>query len=262
MTRDYLFPELADALLADAELQARSRQDKRRRWRSVRLAGVSLASLFAFSAVAYASHDLWRPALGGGGPDAPVATSSPPPASLLAELAVLRREQTERDRGAASEAALRFVTHHGEIRTRYVRRLRDTADGKPVVLIPTVDADGADHLCLWVADAGDSKASRVCSTPVEFAAGRLVLGQPAGNSPGVEAELARRRREAVANGTHQYKVDDLLGTSERGRVIGLAPDVARRASIGTDTLPVEDNAFYGAVTDLTDLRATWITAQP
>lgn len=263
MTRDYLFPELVEALLVDAESQARNRQGKRHRWRRLKLTGATLASALAFSAVAYASQDLWRPVLGSGTANAPAAAAAPPPKAFMDELAVLRRPQTNRDRSAASEAALRFPARDAEIRTGYVRRLRDTQNGGPVILVPVVDADGQDRLCLWTPDAAADATSRTCATHDEFAAGRLILASPSptASSPEIEGELARRRREAASKGTYDYETEDLLGSSESGHVFGLAPDAARFASVGGAVMLVRDNSFEGDVRSIGDLQATWATGR-
>ena len=112
--------------------------NRRPRWRRrSRLMGVAIAVL-ALSATAVAATAPWRPIFGDPSSPQPVVVSrAAPPAEQLALLGVLRRAQTENDRGSTTQRALRFFgTSTQGVHTDYIRVLA-TGDGElPAVLVP------------------------------------------------------------------------------------------------------------------------------
>ncbi|HXR13437.1 MAG TPA: hypothetical protein VN740_02175, partial [Solirubrobacteraceae bacterium] len=126
----------AAAELADDRRRSPARPRQRRWPWLTRPVAVALA-LTAFAGTAFAAVAIWTPLLGtpqyGYNPGA--AASAPPEAQLDA-LAVLRRPQTDADRGALSQAALTYINNYTSgVRTAYVRLLA-TAGSEAFVLVP------------------------------------------------------------------------------------------------------------------------------
>jgi hypothetical protein len=125
------------------DLQARlvdaSRELSRARRRRVRRRGAWCAALAILLAPpALAATGVWRPQLGDGKAPAPAISADSPPASQLALLGVLRREQNEADRGVASRYALKFVGSSSitGVRTDSIRLLAQSSQDRGVVLVP------------------------------------------------------------------------------------------------------------------------------
>jgi hypothetical protein len=87
---------------------------------------------------ALAATGVWRPTLGDGDGPAPAISADAPPPDQLAMLGVLRREQTEADRGVATRYALKFVDSPGlkGVRTDSIRLLAQSKADRGVVLVP------------------------------------------------------------------------------------------------------------------------------
>ncbi|HEX4032949.1 MAG TPA: hypothetical protein VHX66_00760 [Solirubrobacteraceae bacterium] len=112
----------------------------RGRW-VARPVAIALA-LVAFAGTAFAAVAIWTPLLGtsqyGYNPG---AATSPPPGDQLAALAVLRRPQTDADRGALSQEALTYINDYTKgVRTAWVRLLA-SVDGEAFVLVPVEERD-------------------------------------------------------------------------------------------------------------------------
>lgn len=112
----------------------------RGRWLA-RPVAIALA-VAAFAGSAFAAVAIWTPLLGttqyGYNPG---AASTPPPADQLAALAVLRRPQSDADRGALSQEALTYINDYTKgVRTAWVRLLA-TVDGEAFVLVPVEERD-------------------------------------------------------------------------------------------------------------------------
>lgn len=108
----------------------------------------ALAALgvLAVAAPAMALTQPWNPELGDRpGTGRPVATSSLVPEVQRNALEVLRREQTEEDRGAQTQAGLRFLRGGLRgVRTDAIRLLRATGPAAGTVLIPVTEYGGED----------------------------------------------------------------------------------------------------------------------
>lgn len=118
MTREPLMPEVLDGF--DRAIR---RGPGRRRWFAPRAFGIALVGL-AVGGTAIAAVAPWNPM--GAGSEA--ATTTPPPPDQMNTLAVLRRAQTDQDRGPLITAMLSREgrrPHEGKVRLPYVRHLRD-----------------------------------------------------------------------------------------------------------------------------------------
>lgn len=264
-----LLPGFADRLEARAEqVAARHRaidsgdatstpsSASRRRWRLI--GGGTLVAVVAVSG-AYATG-LWRPQLGSNPADPPAASARPVAPELLHQLAVLRRPQTEADRGAAATAALRFpATRRTGIQTGAVRTV-GLAGGGTAVLVPMIDqASGAQELCLAVL-AADQTDARACATTAEVADGRLLVATSGPFAASAEAERTARRRDAQrAQGDTDGGVRQPPSTGGTARVVGVAPDGVRAAWVGeAGPATTADNVFdLGATGVPANLRARW-----
>jgi hypothetical protein len=154
------------------------------RWRNRRgIAAIAVAMLVAGPALA--ATQPWSPLLGS--PDLhsqPKATAAPPPREQLDALGVLRREQTDADRGAVAQNALRYFGKTAvEIRTPYVRLLGSTAAGTASVLVPAKHWDPAgesgpspaaleDPLCVFTPDLNGDGGGKACFKLADIAGGR------------------------------------------------------------------------------------------
>jgi hypothetical protein len=124
-------------------LQARlvdaSRELSRARRRRARRRGAWCAALIVLvTPPALAATGVWRPQLGDGKTPAPEISADSPPAAQLALLGVLRRGQTDADRGIASRYALKFVSSPSitGVRTDSIRLLAQSSQDRGVVLVP------------------------------------------------------------------------------------------------------------------------------
>lgn len=116
-----------------------SRELSRARRRRVRRRGAVCAALIVLvTPPALAATGVWRPQLGDGRTPAPEISADAPPPDQLAMLGVLRREQSEADRGVASRYALQFVGSGSitGVRTNRIRLLAQSNDDRGVVLVP------------------------------------------------------------------------------------------------------------------------------
>ena len=229
---------LAAAGLAAERAPLAAPARRRRASRIPRLAPVRLARPLAIGlslAVlggAAAASSLWLVQVGnpnyGHGPG---VSSTAPPASELDALAVLRRPQSDADRGPGVQAALQDVNDFTTgVRTSYVRVLATTSAG-PVVLIPVAERTAVltgtgsaqpsipDALCVYFAlpdGASDLPTRAQCWTSAQLLAGQAL----------------------AAVGLH---------------VFGLAPDGAASATVQADgttvTAPVANNFFDATLPD-------------
>jgi hypothetical protein len=104
-----------------------------------------VASVVGAGGVAYAAQQiLWQPDLGNDRSGRATATASALPSDMLKAFAVLRRPQTENDRGAGSQFALSMNGKGAVIRTNAVRRLATGLNGGAIVLVPYERKEGMD----------------------------------------------------------------------------------------------------------------------
>jgi hypothetical protein len=172
--------------LVDASRQLpEKKRARRRKWRGAS----AVVLVLVVGPPALAATGLWRPPIGAGLKDAPRATAQAPPADQLKLLSVLRRPQTDADRGPRALKTLQGLSDQVEgVRTDSVRLLAQGSDR--VVLVPVArfnlvgpkpDADlpqsqkdriapQRDGLCLWAYEA--NAAQQGCYTTAEVRAGR------------------------------------------------------------------------------------------
>lgn len=139
-----VLPELSDDLAAAAErlaVYAPSTTRSRRR-RRARFVALGTAAIVGVGGVATAATGLWSPQIGDGSVAPSVAHGAPPEAQLNA-LGVLRRPQTDADRGENSEYTLKFFGNLRGVRLGYVRLLGTEAGGAGYVLVPAA-SEGTD----------------------------------------------------------------------------------------------------------------------
>jgi hypothetical protein len=147
-----------------------------RRKRSRRAVVVALAGL-TISATAIAATTPWQPLFGDPGSPQPKVTGSAPPADQFAILGVLRRPQTEDDRGSVTQQALRyFGTSTQGVYTNYIRRLRSDEGDLPAILLPARSWNASrfrkdDVVCLFVGEGRASGGAKFCSTSAEIKRG-------------------------------------------------------------------------------------------
>ncbi len=183
-------------------------------------------ALSAFAGTALAAVAIWTPLLGnpryGYNPGA--ATSAPPQEQLDA-LAVLRRPQTDADRGALSRAALTYINDYTSgVRTPYVRLLASVGS-EAFVLVPVEERNAS-----YVAGG----------VPSESAPLRNALCVYASNLRLAHTGVGCWSLADVAAGR-------AAGTFD-GQLFGLAPDGTTAATLGPATgatlsAPVTNNFF-------------------
>lgn len=138
-----VLPTLETALISAAESRWRVAAEvtppaltRRRRPLSRRAAWVA-AGAFLVAGTATAAVGPWSPLLGSGD-DRPSISTTPVPGDQEAALAVLRRPQTDEDRGPDVQQTLKLIGPqlHG-IRTSSIRRLAEVPGGAAITLVST-----------------------------------------------------------------------------------------------------------------------------
>lgn len=209
--------------------------------------------------VAYASQGLWSPVMGDDNRGRPTANDSPLPPELLERYAVLRREQTEADRGPGSRDALRWQSR-GVIQTNAVRRLGTGYEKTAIVLIPLARKHGAPGdptttrtLCLWQQDP--KEAGGMACSPVDRAIREGVMMYSA--EPPKLSKADRRRVAAAFRAAQRRQSRDGRGKFVRlpmrlvaggkAHIVGLVPDGVAQVRIGEGThavtVPVKNNVY-------------------
>jgi len=139
-SRPAVLPELEQMLSATAARHVRRSSGPRRIavGRIPRLVAVTVACV-ALGGTALAATGVWNPIVGD--PENPATLSGTPvPAALVAELGVLRREQTPQDRSPEVEATLEGADVPQGVRLESVRYLGPGADGEATVMLSGVEA--------------------------------------------------------------------------------------------------------------------------
>ena len=156
-----------------------------------RTAGVVLGVL-AIAAPAVAATKPWNPVLGDDRRGHPTRSDAQPAGDALTSLAVLRRTQTEVDRGPSAERALQqFSTQTQGIMTAHVRVLRTTGPAAGATLVPIRDYQppgesrsdtGSPQLCIFVPELDADGGAQYCVASDALAAqlpaelGRTLFG--------------------------------------------------------------------------------------
>jgi hypothetical protein len=149
---------------------------RRGRWRPRTRGGLLALAAVLATGTAVAATQPWSPLIGDNTRGHPTITSQPPPPKQLAQLAVLRRPQTDLDRSAGVRTDLRLIGSqaHG-VRTAYIRYLALGPDGAPIILVPARrfgdDAAGppyynvTDSLCVLFPFTGGPRGPRGADFP-------------------------------------------------------------------------------------------------
>lgn len=261
-----LIPEVHDALRAAV---GAPRPKRRRRRFGVLAVGVVIAS-----GSAVAATGPWRPQLGsderGARPRAAAQSSVAP--ELLEALAVLRRPQTETDRGPLVRDALRHLSretidgvHTDAIRVLFQNR-REVA-----VLIPAQQGPrgiGGDVLCLMSASYAEAQTITLTQRGE-----RRRMRLPAGYSGwgGTCAGIDRLRKTGIAVSTRPDGGGVMTTDPRRAkftlRVITLVPDGVARVKVRLRqrrfvTAGVRGNVYQYTRRDIpANLGSTWYDAQ-
>jgi hypothetical protein len=229
--------------LAGDRLARREAVVRRRR----RTTGVVAAGVLALGGVTAAATTIWNPQLGDDRRGHAVATADAPPPGQLERFGVLRRDQTDADRGAQATDALTFHDPGFDgIRTPWIRLLGVHDGDLGYLLIPVASAHGKhDVLCLYAQDREGGGES--CWTTAEIVAGRALLAMvPAPAAPQISKD-----------GT------PVLPDAARPRgpmtFLGLVPDGVERVRLGEVTTTVHDNFFRLTTRDqVTPRNVEWL----
>lgn len=214
-------PELESMLTLAAARRAReSKAGGGRRVAGARISHVAAVGLvcLAFGGTAMAASGVWDPIIGS--PSDPVTLSDTPvPAALIAQLGVLRRDQTPQDRSAAVEATLKGGELPDGVRLDSVRYLAPGPNGEATILLSGLKAapyeTEDEPLCVARPFPGIGRAASLC-----FGLSMLM------------SDHARASQVDVA--------------SDTGTAYGLVPDgvatvTAKFGSAPDVTVPVADN---------------------
>jgi hypothetical protein len=127
-----LMPEIHDALA-----RAVGARPVRRRRRPSRRAGLLAVGVLVVSGSAVAATGGWRPILGDDDRGHPQPARATVPAAQVSALSVLRRAQTDRDRGPDVRSILRLLPRTGinGVQTDAIRLLRQRED-RVTILVP------------------------------------------------------------------------------------------------------------------------------
>jgi hypothetical protein len=209
-----VLPELSDDLAAAAERLAVTAPSttRGRRGRRARFVALCTAAIVGVGGVATAATGLWNPQIGDGS-DAPSVARDAPPQAQLDALGVLRRPQTDADRGENSEYTLKFFGSLRGVRLAYVRLLGTEAGGAGYVLVPAASegTDGVparlralkaqhdagaggvppkdslsatkDPLCLFARDPSGSGGGVNCFSLQQVLDGRATMGRSPAHGP-------------------------------------------------------------------------------
>jgi hypothetical protein len=219
-------------LAAAAERQARRAIRRRRhvRWS----AAVVVVLLGSGGAAAATGTFFWQPQLGNESQGHPSASRSGVPADQLEVLAVLRRPQTDTDRGAAARYAARwFGTQFRGVRTNSIRLLSNGA-----VLFTAEDGPGgANPVCLFLADKEAGGTTCVGSEQLRRQGAAIITT----TEPNIKFRI--KNGETVFRNGRPVPVRGSKPKPQPAHVIGVVPDGVTGVRFGTSTFPVRDNAF-------------------
>lgn len=295
------YPQLPDAApppATVARVQARyadedavpgdgARRRDRRRWRPSRRLGLLALGGVVLSGTALAATGGWHPVLGSAdhGPR-PQAARADVPAAQLSALAVLRRRQTDADRGALVRRALKVLDRHaingihtGAIRVisreprelsvlvpaeRFGHRLPLGPDGTR----PAVSGIQRDALCLMSTSRQDrprsfTTTSHGKSRTVRFPAGYTGWGVTCGG-------LDMLRTTGIGTGTSPDGSGGLVVNGHPENItirrVTLVPDGVARVTVRlrhgrSVTVPVRDNVYRYTTHDIPiQLGTIWYDA--
>ncbi|HEX8122202.1 MAG TPA: hypothetical protein VF549_13150 [Solirubrobacteraceae bacterium] len=228
-----LLKSLSVGLEAAAERHARRAA---RRRRQTRLAGVLAIALLGLTGAAAATGTLfWQPELGNESQGHATASPADVPSAQRDVLAVLRRPQTDADRGAAARYAVSWVgkDFHG-VRTNSVRVLSNGA----VLFSAERGPAGEDSLCLFLAD---KEAGGITCTDTDRLRrdGFAIITMPA-----PDTKYQTKNGTLVLREGQPVPVPGSAPPSPQPvRVTGVVPDGVAAVRFGQTAVTVRDNAY-------------------
>ncbi|WP_210493693.1 hypothetical protein [Patulibacter sp. SYSU D01012] len=220
--------------------------------------GLLTAGAIAVGGTALAATAPWRPQLGNDDVGHPTPATSPVPADQRATLGVLRRPQSDADRGPRVRWVLRMASPDvfDGVRVASVRLARPLPHGGSIVVLP-VERSGHD-------DPGYPRSTRRDVVCLQITSWTTVRGRPglggglgSGGTCGNAADIRSGHMMMGA------QFDGELGVS------GLVPDGVRTVEVPlrggpTLRLPVSDNVYYADMETprgrFNPVRVRWLDA--
>jgi hypothetical protein len=226
---------LLDSLSADlAAAGDRLARRAARRRRRVRIFAITIALLGLLSTAAATATLFWQPQLGNDSQGHPTASTSDVPADQLALLSVLRRPQTDADRGAAGRYAASWLGRQFRgVRTDSIRVLTNGA----VLFSAEHSPSGDNALCLFLADTEGGVIS--CSTTDQLKRGGTALL----TMPPPDIKFRTKNGKLVLRNGRPIPVPGSPTSPRPARVVGIVPDGVAAVRFGETTVPVHDNAY-------------------
>lgn len=234
-----LIPELHEALASAVE--ARSRP-ARRLWPIRRVSLLVLGGAVVTGA-ALAATGVWHPTLGGSDRGHPQVAHTSVPGDQTAAIGVLRRPQTDADRGPQVRAVLRMLARDeiNGVHTDGIRLLRQRTDGV-TILVPTERVGRHDKgypssirhrvLCVMTASRTAPRTLRSADGRTVRTHGGLIAGQSCGNL----SQLRTTGIGGATGGSHGFIYNALVPD-------GVARVVIRLRQHKTLTAPVHNNLY-------------------
>lgn len=227
-----LMDSLSVELTAAAERLARHGARRRRRARLA--ATVAVALLGLVGAAAATGTFFWQPQLGNTSQGHPTASPSDVPAAQLEILGVLRRPQTNSDRGAAARYAARWLgTEFRGVRTNSIRVLSNGA----VLFSAEHGPAGDNSLCLFLADTEAGGFTCVGTDQLRRSGAALITMR----RPNIKFQT--KDGKLVLHDGHPVPVPGSKPSPQAARVIGIVPDGVAAIRFTNSTIPVDDNAY-------------------
>ncbi len=232
-----LFPDI------EAEVHAAAASHRPRRTPSRRLTArtvaIALLATTTVSGAAFAARSTWQPFLGLG-----ESEPSTIPQDQREQLGILRREQTDGDRGVSAEYSLQFTASDYRVRLGSVRSAPPTPRGHAVVVSSNVAPSGQSVICLWIQDPEEA-GGRACGTTDAVAAGEVytLLGTPTDSAGFALIPKQRGIKEKPA---------------ELPQLVGIAPDGVKRVRVVGGEVDVignvRDNTYALELPNLPDYK--------
>jgi hypothetical protein len=227
-----LLDSLSVELAAAGERLARRGARRRRR---ARLAATVAVALLGLVGAAFATGTFfWQPQLGNDSQGHPTASPSAVPPAQLDVLSVLRRPQTDSDRGAAAQYAARWLgAEFRGVRTNSIRLLSNGA----VLFSAEHGPAGDNSLCLFLADT-EAGGFTCVGTDQLRRSGAALITMPA---PNIKFQT-KDGKLALRDG-HPIPVTGSKPSPQPARVIGIVPDGIAAIRFANTTVPVDHNAY-------------------
>jgi hypothetical protein len=260
-----LMPEIHDALARAVATRA----NRRRWWHPSRRGGLLAIGAIIVSGTAVAATTGWQPILGS--PDRgtpPLAAKAGVPADQLAALAILRRPQTDADRGPLVQSALRVLTRQ-TINGIHTDAIRVIFHG-PRQLAVLIPAERVGHPVKGVPSSKTIQRHALCLMSTSYQQARTwkftqhgkpkTIHRPAGY-PGWSMScggLDMLRTTGLQTGTSPQPSGGLIVNGRPAHLtinrVTLVPDGVARVTVRlrhgrSITVPVRDNVYRYTIRD-------------